>query len=221
MKQEWSVYLSICMMSFMDLQIHGRAGCGTQTSLLQLWPLSGSVSESYHQTKHVQTTFCHPSWPPVAGLKNGQGENWRLQSTCREFMHAYRVISKINYIYYKLIKHRVDLMSVYDNLGVGCTEGCAMWSWRARHSLEAGGGGKACWITPTPVAVFLNDINGVWLKGQTHVDLHYAARPEHRSELSHKKQKTLKDKKKTCGMFQCCRAPEENGTAVSSDCEIQ
>lgn len=77
-------------------------------------------------------------------------------------------------------------MSVCVKLGVGCTKGCAIWSRGTGHSLEAGGGGKACWITATLVAVFLYDVDGVWLKGESHVDLHYAARPEYKSELSHK-----------------------------------
>lgn len=44
------------------------------------------------------------------------------------------------------------------------------------------------------MAVFLYNVDRMWLKIQTHVDLHYAARPEYRSELFDKAKETLREK---------------------------
>lgn len=51
-----------------------------------------------------------------------------------------------------------------------------MWSWRAGDGGEAGGGVETGGVSAAPLAGLLNDVYGVRLEGQTHVDLDYAAR---------------------------------------------
>lgn len=56
------------------------------------------------------------------------------------------------------------------------TEAVAVWSWWAGDGCEAGGGIETGWFSASPLACLLNDIDGVWLEGQTHADLDYAPR---------------------------------------------
>lgn len=62
------------------------------------------------------------------------------------------------------------------------TKAAAVWPGRAGDGCKAGGGVQTGWFSPSPLAGLLNNIDGVRLEGQTHIDLDDAARATHRSD---------------------------------------
>ena len=51
-----------------------------------------------------------------------------------------------------------------------------MWSGGAGHGGEAGGGVETGGLSASPLAGLLDDVDGVRLEGQTHIDLDDASR---------------------------------------------
>lgn len=56
------------------------------------------------------------------------------------------------------------------------TEGAAVCFGGAGHGCEAGGGVQASRFPAPPLTRLLNDVDGVGLEGQTHIDLDDASR---------------------------------------------
>ena len=63
------------------------------------------------------------------------------------------------------------------------TEAVCVWAGGAGDGSEAGGGVETGRLSAPPLAGLLNDIDGVRLEGQTHVDLHYASRAGDRRNM--------------------------------------
>lgn len=71
------------------------------------------------------------------------------------------------------------MYKIYINVS---TKTVAAWSWGAGHGCKAGGGIETGGFSASSLAGLLNDINGVWLEGQTHIDLDDAARARDRRD---------------------------------------
>lgn len=56
------------------------------------------------------------------------------------------------------------------------TKAVAVWSRGAGDSCEAGGGIETGRLSAPPLAGLLDDVDGVWFKGEAHIDLHDASR---------------------------------------------
>ncbi len=56
------------------------------------------------------------------------------------------------------------------------TKAVALWSRGAGDGCEAGSGIETSRFSASPLAGLLNDVDGVRLEGQTHIDLDYASR---------------------------------------------
>lgn len=65
-------------------------------------------------------------------------------------------------------------MEVYKRMK--CTKAIAVRSGGAGDSCETGSGIETRWFSASPLAGLLNDVDGVRLEGQTHIDLDYASR---------------------------------------------
>lgn len=63
------------------------------------------------------------------------------------------------------------------------TKAVAVLSRGAGDGCEAGGSIETGRFSATPLAGLLNDVDGVWLEGQTHIDLDYASRAGDRREM--------------------------------------
>lgn len=62
------------------------------------------------------------------------------------------------------------------------TKAGALWSGRAGGRGEAGRSVQAGRVSASSLAGLLDDVDGVRLEGETHVDLDYASRAEERRE---------------------------------------
>lgn len=161
----------------------GRAVCSREFVLCEPGLTAGSVGGSCRRRAPAQTTSCRPTWPTPTGLRREQaggtdGECWKIPILIvREPGQVATLAVMVRRIGGQICEFEAnEKMKCY-------TKAVAVPSRGAGDGCEAGGSVETGRFSATPLAGLLNDIDGVWLEGQTHIDLDYASRAGDRRDM--------------------------------------